>query len=85
MVWRGVVHPDQNSLREEGEKTKIKGKGEERRKDKEKEKEEEKGKERKERENIFRYYRYTGGQNRSKKLVEKKARFGFVLYSINFG
>ena len=24
-------------------------------------------------------------RNRSKKLVEKKARFGFVLYLVNFG
>ena len=44
---RGVVHLDQNSSWEEGEKKK--GKGEERRKKKEKEKEEEKGKEIKER------------------------------------
>ena len=35
--------------------------------------------------NIFRYWRYTGRRNRSKKLVEKKARFGFVLYPVNFG
>ena len=37
-------------------------------------------------ENIFfGYWRYTGKRNRSKKLVEKKATFGFVLYLVNFG
>ena len=34
---------------------------------------------------FFRYLRYTGKRNRFKKLVEKKSRFGFVLYPINFG
>ena len=34
---------------------------------------------------FFKYWRYTGKRNRSKKLVEKKARFGFVLYPLNFG
>ena len=33
---------------------------------------------------FFRYWRYTGKRNRSKKLVEKKVRFGFVLYPVNF-
>ena len=36
-------------------------------------------------ENIFKYRRYTGRRNRFKKLVEKKTRFGFVLYLVNFG
>ena len=34
---------------------------------------------------FFRYWRYTGRRNRCKRLVEKKARFGFVLYLVNFG
>ena len=33
----------------------------------------------------FRYWRYTRRRNRSKKLVEKKTKFGFVLYPVNFG
>ena len=34
---------------------------------------------------FFRYWRYSRKLNRFKKLVKKKARFGFILYPINFG
>ena len=33
----------------------------------------------------FKYWRYIGRRNKFKKVVEKKARFGFVLYPVNFG
>ena len=35
--------------------------------------------------NIFRYRRYIGRGNTSENLVKKKARFGFVMYFVNFG